>query len=81
MGEVPLIEPRLTKAMSHPLRIEILRRLQRGVVSSAELSDLLDAHHGVVSYHAKLLVQYGCLELVHCAPRGGAVESFFGLPR
>ena len=65
--------------MSHPLRIEILHKLQRGIASSTELSEQLGARPRVVAYHAKVLVQYGCLELVHSAPRGGAVESYFGL--
>jgi hypothetical protein len=28
MGEIPLIDPLLTKALSHPIRIEILQTLQ-----------------------------------------------------
>ncbi len=80
MGEVAGIEPRLTKAMSHPMRLEILQKLQGGVASSSELSEQLGARPGVVAYHAKVLVQYGCLELIHSAPRGGAMESYFGLP-
>jgi DNA-binding transcriptional ArsR family regulator len=80
MGEVPGIEPRLTKAMSHPMRIEILRKLRGGVATLAELSEQLEARPKVVAYHVKVLVQYGCLELIHSAPQGGAVESYFGLP-
>jgi DNA-binding transcriptional ArsR family regulator len=80
MGEVPGIEPRLTRALSHPMRLEILDRLRTGAASSSELSEQLGARQGVISYHAKVLVQYGCLELIHSAPRGGAVESYFGLP-
>jgi predicted transcriptional regulator len=80
MGEVAGIEPRLTKALSHPMRIEILQKLQRGVASSTELSRELGAQPKVVAYHVKVLVQYGCLELIHSAPQGGAVESYFGLP-
>ena len=79
MGEVAGIEPRLTKAMSHPMRIEILQKLQGGVASSTELSEQLGARPKVIAYHVKVLVQYGCLELIHSAPRGGAVESYFGV--
>lgn len=60
--------------------MEILNRLRAGDASSAELSEELGARQGVISYHAKVLVQYGCLQLVHSVPRGGAVESYFGLP-
>lgn len=80
MGEVPGIEPRLARALSHPMRMEILNRLRAGAASSTELSEQLGARQGVISYHAKVLVQYGCLELIHSAPRGGAMESYFGLP-
>lgn len=80
MGEVPGIEPRLARALSHPMRMEILNRLRAGAASSSELSEQLGARQGVISYHAKVLVQYGCLELIHSAPRGGAMESYFGLP-
>ena len=81
MGEVSGIDPLLTKALSHPIRVEILQTLQGRVASSSELSRQLGAGHGVVAYHAKLLVQYGCLELVHSAPGRGAVEHYFGLIR
>lgn len=80
MGEVAGIEPRLTKAMSHPMRIEILQKLQDGVASSTELSELLGARPKVIAYHVKVLIQYGCLELIHSTPRGAAVESYFGVP-
>jgi DNA-binding transcriptional ArsR family regulator len=60
--------------------MEILNRLRAGAASSSELSEQLGARQGVISYHAKVLVQYGCLELTHNAPRGGAMESYFGLP-
>ena len=61
------------------MRIEILQKLQAGIASSTELSEQLGARPKVVAYHAKVLVQYGCLELIHSAPRKGAVESYFGL--
>jgi hypothetical protein len=61
--------------------MEILRCLRAGIASSSELARQLGARQGVISYHAKVLVHYGCLELVHNAPREGAVvESYFGLP-
>ncbi len=80
IGEVLRIDPLLTRALSHPVRIEILEALQGRTVSSTELSAQIGARPGVISYHAKLLVQCGCLQLVHSAPRKGAVENYFGLP-
>jgi len=66
--------------MDHPIRMGILQGVQGGVASTSELSEQLGARQGVVSYHAKVLVQYGCLRLVHSASRGGAVDSYFCLP-
>ena len=80
MREVATIEPRLTRAMEHPIRMGILQNLQSGVASATELSEQLGARQGVVSYHAKVLVHYGCLQLVHSTSRGGAVDSYFRLP-
>jgi predicted transcriptional regulator len=77
-GEIPLIEPLPSRALSHPTRIEILQTLQDRVASSSELSEQLGMAQGVVAYHAKLLVHCGCLRLVHEPPRRGPVESYFG---
>jgi len=65
--------------MDHPIRMGILQGVQAGVASTTELSEQLGARQGVVSYHAKVLVQYGCLQLVHSTSRGGAVDSYFCL--
>jgi len=73
------IDQELVKALSHPVRVEILEALQGRVASPTELSQEMDESLGVISYHAKTLVKCGCLELVHTEPRRGAVEHFFGL--
>jgi DNA-binding transcriptional ArsR family regulator len=73
------IDLELAKALSHPVRIEILGALQGRVASSAELSRELGASRGVVSYHANTLVKCGCLELVHSQGRRGVLENFFAV--
>lgn len=73
------IDQELVKALSHPIRVEILEALQGRVASPTELSQEIDESLGVISYHAKTLVKCGCLELVHTEPRRGAIEHFFGL--
>lgn len=73
------IDQELVKALSHPIRVEILETLQGRVASPSELSQEMNASLGVISYHAKTLVKCGCLELVHTEPRRGAVEHFFGI--
>lgn len=73
------IDEELVKALSHPIRVEILEALQGRVASPIELSQEIDESLGVISYHAKTLVKCGCLELVHSEPRRGTIEPFFGL--
>ena len=73
------IDQELVKALSHPIRVEILEALQGRVASPSELSQEMDESLGVISYHANTLVKCGCLELVHTEPRRGAVEHFFAI--
>jgi DNA-binding transcriptional ArsR family regulator len=70
-------EQEMVKALSHPVRVEILEALRGRVASPAELSREMDKSLGVISYHAKTLVKYGCVELVATEPRRGTVEHFF----
>ena len=65
------------KAISHPIRIEVLRILNNRVASPNELSRELDESLSNVSYHFKDLHQEGCIELVDTQPRRGAVEHFY----
>jgi DNA-binding transcriptional ArsR family regulator len=71
------IDQELVKALSHPLRVQILEALQDRVASPSELSREMDLGIGVVSYHTNTLVSCRCLELVHTVPRRGAVEHFY----
>ncbi len=73
------IDQELVKALSHPIRVEILETLQGRIASPSELSKEMEESLGVISYHANTLVKCGCLELVHTEPRRGAVEHFFGI--
>ncbi|MDQ3725936.1 MAG: winged helix-turn-helix domain-containing protein [Actinomycetota bacterium] len=73
------IDQELVKALSHPIRVEILESLQGRIASPSELSKEMEESLGVISYHANTLVKCGCLELVHTEPRRGAVEHFFGI--
>jgi DNA-binding transcriptional ArsR family regulator len=69
----------LTRALSHPLRVEILQALEGRVASPAELSAEIDQRPSVVSYHAATLLRCGCLELVRSRGRRGAIENFFAI--
>jgi DNA-binding transcriptional ArsR family regulator len=69
----------LARALSHPVRLEILQVLQDRIASPAELSKELGRRPAVVSYHAGTLLKCGCLELVHSRAQQGAVENFFAV--
>lgn len=75
----PRIDQELVKALSHPIRLEILAALQNRIASSNELSREMNQSLGIISYHAKTLVKCGCLELLHTEPNRGAIEHYFGV--
>jgi len=71
------VDPRLIKALGHPLRQRILLTLGEGVASPSELSRRLGEPLGNVSYHVKILGECEAIELVRTAPVRGAVEHFY----
>lgn len=73
----PAIDPRLVRAVGHPLRIQILEVLTDRVASPNLLSEELGAGLSDVAYHTRALDRYGCLELVETAQRRGATEHFY----
>jgi DNA-binding transcriptional ArsR family regulator len=73
------MDRRMARALSHPIRLEILQTLQGRVASPVEISAEIGERAGVVSYHASTLVRCGCLELVHSRPRRGGIENFFAI--
>jgi DNA-binding transcriptional ArsR family regulator len=71
-------DPRLIKALAHPLRVRILSVLEtRELASPNELSEELEVSLGVVSYHVRRLHALGFLELVRRTPRRGAIEHHY----
>jgi DNA-binding transcriptional ArsR family regulator len=71
------IDQRLVKALSHPLRIQILEVLTERVASPTWLSEKLDASLSHVAYHTRTLDKCGCLNLVDTAQKRGATEHFY----
>jgi DNA-binding transcriptional ArsR family regulator len=67
----------VAKALSHPLRLHILQKLNEGVASPKALSHALGEPLALVSYHVKILAQLNCIELVETVPRRGAIEHFY----
>jgi DNA-binding transcriptional ArsR family regulator len=75
-----LIDPRLVKALAHPLRIQILEVLTERIASPNWLSERLDANLSHVAYHTRTLEKCGCLDLVDTAQKRGATEHFYKAP-
>jgi len=72
-----LVDERLAKALSHPLRARILAILDERVASPNEISELVGERLPNVSYHVRALVDLGCIELVDTAQRRGAIEHYY----
>ncbi len=70
-------DPRLVKALAHPLRLRILGILEKRVASPSELAEELSAPLGNVSYHVRMLADFGLIKLVRRTPRRGAVEHHY----
>lgn len=71
------LDPRLVKAISHPIRHRILVRLNEEVLSPNDLAHELGESLGRVSYHVRTLAEAGAIELVRTVPRRGAVQHFY----
>lgn len=67
------------KALSHPLRVQILGALEHEVKSPNELAKLLGAPLGNIAYHVRRLESLGLVKLVEQTPRRGAVEHYYKL--
>lgn len=76
MGE---IDKNLVHLLSHPLRVEILRQMEKGTASPKELADRTGQRLANVSYHVRVLRDFECIELVRTEARRGASEHFYRL--
>jgi DNA-binding transcriptional ArsR family regulator len=76
------IDSSLVRALSHPLRVEILQVLNEREASPNELTEMLEQPLGNVAYHARVLEKCGVIEEIRTAQRRGAVEHYFrAVPR
>ena len=67
----------VVKAIGHPLRMQLLARLNERVASPVELARELDESVQLVSYHVRILRDLGFVELVSTTPRRGAIEHHY----
>jgi DNA-binding transcriptional ArsR family regulator len=72
-----LVDPRIAKALSHPMRARILVILNERVASPNEIAEVIDERLPNVSYHVRALLDLGCIELVDTAQRRGAIEHYY----
>ncbi len=68
---------RLVKAFAHPLRIRILGIFENQVASPSEIAEQLGVPLGNVSYHVRIIADYGLIRLVRRTPRRGAIEHHY----
>jgi DNA-binding transcriptional ArsR family regulator len=71
----------VVKAIGHPLRMQLLARLNERVASPVELARELDESVQLVSYHVRILRDLGFVELVSTTPRRGAIEHHYRATR
>jgi DNA-binding transcriptional ArsR family regulator len=77
-GDVNVESARLHKALSHPVRRQILAALDSGrIASPAEMANELEVHLANVSYHFQTLLRLDAIELVDTKPVRGALEHFY----
>jgi DNA-binding transcriptional ArsR family regulator len=72
-----LVDPRIAKALSHPMRAQILMILNDRVASPNEIAEAIGERLPNVSYHVRALLDLGTIELVDTAQRRGAIEHYY----
>jgi DNA-binding transcriptional ArsR family regulator len=76
-SSLDLVDPRIAKALSHPMRARILVILNERVASPNEIAEMIDERLPNVSYHVRALLDLDCIELVDTAQRRGAIEHYY----
>jgi DNA-binding transcriptional ArsR family regulator len=72
-------DPRLVKALAHPLRIRILGILEQRSATPKELAELLDVQLENLSYHVRTLRDFGFIKLERRRVVKGTVEHRYGI--
>jgi DNA-binding transcriptional ArsR family regulator len=72
-----ITDPRVAKALAHPLRLEILRVLGDRTASPSEIAEQIGAPLTNVSYHVRKLRSLGLIKLVRKTPKRGVVEHYY----
>src|SRR3954447_17143343 len=72
-----ITDPRIAKALAHPLRLEILRHLGNRTASPSEIAAEIGAPLTNVSYHVRKLRSLGLIKLVKKTPKRGVIEHYY----
>src|SRR4051812_29130295 len=72
-----ITDPRLAKALAHPMRLEILRHLGDRTASPSEIAEGIGAPLTNVSYHVRKLRTLGLIKLVRKTPKRGVIEHYY----
>jgi DNA-binding transcriptional ArsR family regulator len=72
-----ITDPRLAKALAHPLRLDILRHLGDRTASPSEIAAEIGAPLTNVSYHVRKLRSLGLIKLVRKTPKRGVIEHYY----
>ena len=70
-------EPAQMKALSHPVRVRILRVLMTKAATVEQLADELGEASGRIHYHVKMLERHGLIKLVNTKQKLGVVEKYY----
>lgn len=79
MGADPFfpLNPRIALEVGHPLRVELLEKLQNRSASARELADELPASVGQLDYHLSRLHEADCIVVKSERSVGGSLERFY----
>lgn len=72
-----IINQRLAKALSHPLRVRILAELNKREMSPNQFAHEFGGSISATAYHFRELEKFGCVEVVKEVKRRGAIEHYF----
>lgn len=69
--------PERMKAVSHPLRLGILKLLGEGEKTNEELASALGVASGKLYFHTKKLLDVGMIELATTRQKGSVIEKLY----
>jgi DNA-binding transcriptional ArsR family regulator len=70
-------DPRVAKALAHPVRVRALNIFRSRTASPSEIAEELGLPLTNVSYHVRVLAEYGLIRLISRTPRRGVIEHHY----